>query len=460
MFRFNRKGRRGFTLVELLVVIAIIGILIALLLPAVQKVREAANRTQCANNLHQLAIGMHNYQDANDALPPGWAEDITRADGSHDLSYGPFVYILPYIELSTVYKNFSFLYYDSVFPAAIQGSANGIFVGSNGLQQYYANPLNQPVSDITGPPFNMTNPLACPNPSGITGIAGQVWGFSGNPKVFQCPSQPVSAESPGLYNLIGNIGTGGYDWPCRGGAIWGIFGIAPPTCSCFSGQGSAYLTVSVTGGTYNTGASCPFVLQNTPSDPPNVTSVGGRCDYAPVMGSALVGSAAGTPLFPTYSEYVRYKGLFNYHSNGSLSRVPDGTSNTLLIGELAGGNEVYEPFPPPQPIVAQWATNGWASNPMSIITGTCPDPTFAAPNGNCDFSVSGLGLGGSAVGGFGGWHNGQFQIAFADGSVRSLSTHIGQITIPGVGGNPPTLALNPLWLSLGGFNDGDVVQLQ
>lgn len=106
---WHRRGFRnsGFTLVELLVVIAIIGILMAMLLPAVQQVREAARRTSCMNNVAQLAIAVHNYEFAHEHLPPGVINDkgpITSDEVGKDIGF--FVLLLPYIEQYGIANSF------------------------------------------------------------------------------------------------------------------------------------------------------------------------------------------------------------------------------------------------------------------------------------------------------------------------------------------------------------------
>src|SRR5262245_14953607 len=104
MYHVRLRRDRGFTLIELLVVIAIIGVLIALLLPAVQKVREAANKTQCANNLKQLGLAMHNYQVAHGGFPPGRG----NRTGTNTELHSCVPFILPYIEQEGLHKLYDF----------------------------------------------------------------------------------------------------------------------------------------------------------------------------------------------------------------------------------------------------------------------------------------------------------------------------------------------------------------
>ncbi len=101
--------RRGFTLVELLVVIAIIGVLVALLLPAVQSAREAARRVQCTNNLRQMAVATLNYEQSKKELPPIYAQlpGNNPPKTAFD-AHGPHIYILPYMEQQAIHAAYDF----------------------------------------------------------------------------------------------------------------------------------------------------------------------------------------------------------------------------------------------------------------------------------------------------------------------------------------------------------------
>jgi prepilin-type N-terminal cleavage/methylation domain-containing protein len=128
--RFPRG--RGFTLIELLVVIAIIAILIGLLLPAVQKVREAAARTQCKNNLKQLNLAALNYESTNQQLPPGIAVSGPMAAGSY---IGSLAFLLPYIEQNNIYNQIPQSYFTFTNPNGVWwGNAWG--AGNNNVKTF------------------------------------------------------------------------------------------------------------------------------------------------------------------------------------------------------------------------------------------------------------------------------------------------------------------------------------
>jgi prepilin-type N-terminal cleavage/methylation domain-containing protein len=178
------RRRRGFTLIELLVVIAIIAILIGLLVPAVQKVREAAARTQCSNNLHQMGLAMHNFHDQKGNLPPLWSWYPTP---SANASIGTVQFLLlPFIEQDNLYKS------------AYGGAANPTY------QAAFPNPPTPPV--LT----HAVKTYVCPSDPGITfdgflqnvtvGGTSWPWGacsYAANAQVFGMTVPPASPPGPG-----------------------------------------------------------------------------------------------------------------------------------------------------------------------------------------------------------------------------------------------------------------------
>jgi prepilin-type N-terminal cleavage/methylation domain-containing protein len=162
-----RTHRPGFTLIELLVVIAIIAILIGLLLPAVQKVREAAARTTCANNIKQIALGLMNYESTYGKLPPASQEPWAKAEDSNALldftyPFGPnwAVLLLPYIEQNALYTQANV----QTFPG-VPWVYNGGNPPSGTVNMSWASIRNQSVKTYLCPSDSSYNQLPYSDPN-------------------------------------------------------------------------------------------------------------------------------------------------------------------------------------------------------------------------------------------------------------------------------------------------------